>query len=216
MVFSKLSNAFERATFNQACQLSDETAEHFIMRLHRLAETCEFGELKSDMIRDRLVIGIRDGQLSERLQLESDLTLQKAEKLVQQQQAVQEQQVTLKQHCSNYTESRDTPPSRHTSEEAFTGTETPSTQSSWQKCRRCGRGSHPRQDCPARDATCHRCNHKGHYSAQCLSKTILELTSSSNPDQESDTYSDVIYLNNVNEQAVVTPRKLLGMLKSPS
>ena len=35
---------------------------------------------------------------------------------------------------------------------------------------------------------------------------ILELTSSSNPDQESDTYSDVIYLNIMNEQAVVTPR----------
>ena len=49
-----------------------------------LAETCEFSELKSDIIRDRLVIGIQDGQLSKRLQLESDLTLQKAEKLVQQ------------------------------------------------------------------------------------------------------------------------------------
>ena len=50
---------FERATFNQARQLSDETAEHFITRLHRLSDNCEFGELKADMIRDRLVIGIR-------------------------------------------------------------------------------------------------------------------------------------------------------------
>ena len=31
------------------------------------------------MIRDRLVIGIRDSQLSERLQMESDLSLQKAD-----------------------------------------------------------------------------------------------------------------------------------------
>ena len=117
---------FERATFNQARQLSDETAEHFITRLHRLAETCEFGELKSDMIRDRLVIGIRDGQLSERLQLESDLTLQKAEKLVRQRQAVQEQKVTLKQSATLQQLDRVTrhtpklPIKKETSEEAFT------------------------------------------------------------------------------------------------
>lgn len=58
---------FEHATFNQARQLSDETAEYFITRLQKLAETCKFSELKSDMIRDRLVIGIQDGQLSQHL-----------------------------------------------------------------------------------------------------------------------------------------------------
>ena len=57
---------------------------------------CEFGELKSDMIWDHLVIGIRDSQLSERLQLEPELTLQRAEKLIRQQ-AVKEQKVILKQ-----------------------------------------------------------------------------------------------------------------------
>ena len=73
---------YERASFNLANQLADESAEQFITRLHQLAENCEFGDLKNEMIRDRLVIGIRDGQLSERLQMESDLSLQKAEKLV--------------------------------------------------------------------------------------------------------------------------------------
>ena len=53
-------------------------------------------DLKNEMIRDRLVIGIRDGQLSERLQMESDLTLQKAEKLVRQRAAVSQQQQALK------------------------------------------------------------------------------------------------------------------------
>jgi len=71
---------FEHANFNQARQLLDETAEQFIMILHRLANNCEFGELKSEMIHDRLVIGIRDKNLSKRLQLEPDLTLQKTEK----------------------------------------------------------------------------------------------------------------------------------------
>ena len=47
-----------------------------------MAESCKFGNLKKEMIQDRLVIGIRDAQLSERLQLEPNLTLTKAEKLI--------------------------------------------------------------------------------------------------------------------------------------
>ena len=72
---------FERANFNLASQLADETVEQFITRLHQMADNCEFGNMRSEMIRDRLVIGIRDQQLSERLQMEPELTLAKAEKL---------------------------------------------------------------------------------------------------------------------------------------
>ena len=86
---------YERANFNRANQLCDESAEQFITRLHQMADSCEFGELKNEMIRDRLVIGIRDEQLSERLQLEPNLTLTKAEKLVRQRCAVSEQQRSL-------------------------------------------------------------------------------------------------------------------------
>jgi len=49
---------FECASFNQANQLSDKTAEQFIMRLYQLTDNCEFGELKSRMICDHLVIRI--------------------------------------------------------------------------------------------------------------------------------------------------------------
>jgi len=41
-------------------------------------------------------------------------------------------------------------------------------------CRQCGQGSHPRQSCTARDATCLRCNRRGHFSSQCLSSTATE------------------------------------------
>ena len=42
-------------------------------------------------------------------------------------------------------------------------------------CRRCGKTSHPRQSCPAKEATCFRCNRKGHFGYQCLSKTVAEV-----------------------------------------
>ena len=51
---------FECATFNQAHQLSDETAYQFITRLHLLADNCEFGNLQHEIICDRFVIGIHD------------------------------------------------------------------------------------------------------------------------------------------------------------
>ena len=34
--------------------------EQYITVLHRLADTCGYGDLKNEMIRDRLVVGIRD------------------------------------------------------------------------------------------------------------------------------------------------------------
>lgn len=48
------------------------------------------------MIRDRIVVGIRDQSHSERLQMDPDLTLEKAKKLVMQREAVHEQQALLK------------------------------------------------------------------------------------------------------------------------
>ena len=53
-------------------------------------EHCKYGELKEEMIRDRLVVGIRDSNLSERLQIDDALTLEKAKKLVRQREAVKE------------------------------------------------------------------------------------------------------------------------------
>ena len=48
---------YERARFNQRCQLLDESADHFITEIHRLADNCEFGDMKDQLIRDRLVVG---------------------------------------------------------------------------------------------------------------------------------------------------------------
>ena len=87
---------FERSRFNRRNQSSDESAEQYITCLHQLADNCEYGEMKDEMIRDRLVVGIKDQTLSECLQMEPDLTLDKAKKMVRQREAVKEQQVILK------------------------------------------------------------------------------------------------------------------------
>ena len=87
---------FERARFNRRSQKPGESAEQFITSLYSLAENCAYGDLRNEMIRDRIVVGIRDEALSERLQLDSELTLEKAKTLVRQREAVHEQQVLLR------------------------------------------------------------------------------------------------------------------------
>ena len=53
--------------------------------------------MKEELIRDRLVVRIRDLALSEQLQMEAELTLDKAKRLIRQCKVVKEQQDTLKQ-----------------------------------------------------------------------------------------------------------------------
>jgi hypothetical protein len=70
----------ERAKFHKRSQMPGETVETFIRSLYVLADNCEFvADMKSEQIRDRIVVGILDTNLSEKLQLEQDLTLEKCE-----------------------------------------------------------------------------------------------------------------------------------------
>ena len=48
------------------------------MALYSLAEHCGYGNLHDEMIRDRIVVGIRNSSLSEKLQLDAWLTLDRA------------------------------------------------------------------------------------------------------------------------------------------
>lgn len=49
-----------------------------------MAESCDYSTLKDELIRDRIVIGVSDSRTSERLQLVSDLTVDKALEMARQ------------------------------------------------------------------------------------------------------------------------------------
>ena len=52
---------FERARFNRRYQREGETVDTYIMHeLYKLTENCDYGALQAEMIRDRIVVGIRD------------------------------------------------------------------------------------------------------------------------------------------------------------
>jgi hypothetical protein len=90
---------YERARFNQRCQEEGETVENFVTSLYRLAEHCQFGRLHDELIRDRIVVGLCDQQLSEKLQLDQELTLERAVNLARQSETVKQQQKFLRSNA---------------------------------------------------------------------------------------------------------------------
>ena len=86
---------FERSKFNKRVQLENETVDSFVTDLHCMAEHCQFGDINDELIRDRLVVGLRDTRLAERLQLDPELTLEKAVNQARQSEALEKQQVLL-------------------------------------------------------------------------------------------------------------------------
>ena len=198
---------FERARFNRCNQLEGETAEKYIMELYALAENCNYGNMK-EMIHDRLVVVIRDTALSQKLQLDADLTLEKAKRNICQREAVSEQQRILgapEEMCVDqlrYRNRKYLPRGKRPQTHAHHAcrpdvpirTKTAGSERTGKTCSRCGRGSHPRDKCPAKDAVCHKCDKKGHYSSQCFSKKVSEVTGA-NESQLNTAFLDTVTAN---------------------
>ena len=81
------SPGYERAKFNQCLQGQDEPVENFSTDLYRLAEFCEYESLK-----DEMVVDLRNDKLSEKLQMNSGLTLKQAIQQARQSENVRKQQ----------------------------------------------------------------------------------------------------------------------------
>lgn len=60
--------------------MESESAEEYITVLYSLVELCEYGDMKDEMLWDRLVVGIRNAKVSETLQMQANLTLKEANK----------------------------------------------------------------------------------------------------------------------------------------
>lgn len=71
-----------RFKFNRRVQADGETIENFVTDLQNLANDCDYGNMRDVLVRDRIIAGMRDEQLSERLQLEDSITLEETLKII--------------------------------------------------------------------------------------------------------------------------------------
>ena len=62
--------------------------EAFIRNLYELVAHCDFGTQRDEQIRDRIVIGILDKSLSQKLQMKSDLNLDSTTQMARQSEQV--------------------------------------------------------------------------------------------------------------------------------
>ncbi|KAI2645074.1 Retrovirus-related Pol polyprotein [Labeo rohita] len=91
---------YERARFNMRKQGENESVDSFVTALLSLAEHCKYGPLYDELIRDRLVVSLNNLRLSEQMQLDKDLTLEKVIDMVRQTEAAKQQQSNLRGECA--------------------------------------------------------------------------------------------------------------------
>ncbi|UYV79391.1 K02A2.6-like [Cordylochernes scorpioides] len=164
---------YKRAKFNSRIQEDREPVDELITSLYKLADSCEFEGLHEQLIRDRIVVGVRDKALSERMQLYSELTLEKAVKMVRQQESVRQQQVDLQRPSTRqkvnqvkFNSKKQSPkqqqqPSRKKEKSAKIRS----------RCPKCGGFTHREgQACRAEGQRCNLGSKAGHFANCCPDK----------------------------------------------
>ena len=180
--------------FNSRNQRAGESAESFIRTLYEMAEKCDFGPNRDSHIRDRIVIGLLDKELSRDLQLKPDLDLATATQLVHQSETVRSQ-MAEQASASNLDEVRrksvnsrgDSHKSRNASQRHNRGAHEE------ERCTRCNY-KHRGRECPAKGQQCHRCNRKDHFQACCETKVVREIDTGTNVKNDTD---EVYYLGEI-------------------
>ena len=136
------------------------------------------------MISDRIAVGLLDDGLSEKKQLDPNLTLEKAVSMACQSKAVYKQQGIVRGTTfhsgklgSEHMEAMNSrqggkfksATNKHKSPGKSAINKQPTKKAD--KCSRYGKAPwHNRQQCPTKDAQCHKCQKTGYYSASCYTR----------------------------------------------
>ena len=156
----KRNKIYERYVFNSRCQKADESFDQFLTALRKLAATCKFDTFEDEMLRDRIVTGLRDHGHRERLLRESTLTLQKAIDICQTNEMAASQRHKMEQSGTIH----------FAREEKKRGPRENPRRSSrpTRLCKYCG-DTHAAGNCHASGKTCAKRNKKNHLAKVCQS-----------------------------------------------
>ena len=144
-----------------------------------MSENCDFGDVKNDRIRDTIVIGILDKELSEKMQLKDDLTLENASTMARQSELVKSQ-VQDQTDAKTVSEVRGAAarpkqpfpghkPRSLPSGGLRTTQKQPTTKQprNLPQCTRCNRRHGIQKHCPAMGQLCKKCLKPNHFAVCC-------------------------------------------------
>ena len=138
--------------------------------LEQLTEFCEFGDTLDKMLRDRLVCGINDDRIQQRLLAEPILDFAKALQIALAMESAAKDSKQLKVPAPSgpsqpvyYNKSSSKP---RTSHKTVTESSNRSASTSAVVCWRCG-GPHYAPSCRYINVVCRACNKKGHLAKVC-------------------------------------------------
>ena len=153
----------------------------FVADMRRMVRSCAYGDLEDSILRDRIVVGIRDDATRKKLlQVHRKLDLKQAVDICEAAEAATKQLKTISHTGRKFTRSTPRRPShstvRHVSA-AATPSRTVSTDLRQQdcgskitNCKLCA-GQHDRGCCPAYGVQCNACGKKGHYAKRCYRRS---------------------------------------------
>ena len=182
----------ERHKFFMRSQEPNENIDQYVTELRSLAASCDFGNLRDSLIKDRIVCGILEHSVKERLLREPDLDLNKALQICRASELSKQQVKSIgsapsavhalnKRRVKGYNKSKIV----KKEEKPFN----PRFNASSNKCGKCGK-IHEKNKCPAFGRTCHKCQKNNHFSNVCRStKKVHEVECESpSSDDEGDTH----------------------------
>lgn len=184
----KDNESVNRHMFFTRTQQPSENFMTFLTDLKKLSGCCEFGEIKDSLIRDRIICGINDSELKNRLLREGNLTLEKCvsmcktEELARSQVKAIEEEVKVEAVMTST--SRECT-RRQTEREQLGATSNQAINFQQQrKCTKCNR-YHKFRQCPAFGKRCNKCQLFNHFAQVCKTKNVNHIQN-----QENDKVSD--------------------------
>ena len=182
---------FETYVFNTANQEPDEGIELYVNRLRKLAATCDFDTLTDRMIRDRLVLGIRDNSVRKRLLREKDLTLEKAVEMIRAAERAAEQTKKIDGEVETV---------NAVAKSSYHAKSSGARPPKFGTCKFCGdKHEFIKEKCPAYGKRCRKCHGRNHIDKVCKKggarphkqkKRSKPKVHQLDKDEESDTDSD--------------------------
>ena len=214
------NETYQRYIFRSTIKQSLQPIDKFITDIKNKAKSCNFEALESSLVRDQIVIGVRDIKLKERLLREPNLDLPKTEKLCYAAEAVQRQMKNItvgeKNNGSGGVRVDDIHQSKsrfaarnqaHASSSARGGKFGKSYQHDY---RNCGTKHQPRK-CPAYGMKCSKCGKFNHYSSCCYSnqnsKKVDVVTQDIQHGDSSTDSGDDFYISCIVEPTVHTDNR---------